>query len=404
AADAAGTAGPLAGYRVLELGSTIAGPFCGRLFADFGAEVVKIEAPEGDPLRTMGSHVGDVSLYAASLLRNKSLLALDLRQPEGRQIALRLAAACDVVIENFRPGTLERWGLGYEQLREVNRGIVMVRISGFGQNGPYSGRPGYGVIGEALSGLRGLTGDPDRPPARINTSLGDYLTGLYAAFGAVMALNLRGRTGEGQVVDAALYECAFSLLEPHVPAFEKLGLIAQRAGSALPGSVPNNLYRCADGRHIHITAMADPVFRRLCAAMERAGLADDPRFAKASLRVANAAAIDAAIEQWTGSRPLAEIEAALLRHEVPASRIYDVADIFADPHYAAREMLPSVPSDELGSVTLTQVVPRLAATPGRIRHAGGAVGRDTRPVLARLLAMTEAEIEALVARQIVACA
>ncbi|MBN9427008.1 MAG: CoA transferase [Burkholderiales bacterium] len=398
------SAGPLAGYRVLELGSTIAGPFCGRLFADFGAEVIKIEAPDGDPVRTMGSHVDGVSLYAASILRNKSLLAIDLRQAQGCELALRLAARCDVVIENFRPGTLERWGLGYDALRAANRGIVMVRISGFGQSGPYSRRAGYGVIGEALSGLRELTGDPDRPPARINTSLSDYLTGLYAAFGAMMALNLRERTGEGQVVDAALYECAFSMLEPHVPAFDKLGIVARRSGSALPGSVPNNLYRCADARYIHITAMADSVFRRLCAAMNRDELAEDPRFACAAQRVANAEAIDALIAQWTGSLTLADVEAALQCRDVPASRIYDVADIFADPHYAARGMLARVPSEELGGVTLANVVPRLLGTPGRVRQAGGAVGRDTRGVLSRLLGLSDAQIDSLADQHVIACA
>jgi len=230
--------GPLAGTRVLELGSTVAGPFCGRLLADFGAEVIKIEPAEGDAVRTMGKRFHGKSLYAASIFRNKSLVCLDLREPRGQEIARKLAAKSDVLIENFRPGGLEKWGLGYDRLSAENPGLVMVRISGFGQDGPYGQRAGYGVIGEAVSGLRHVTGDPDRPPARIAVSLTDCITGLYGAFGATLALLARGKTGRGQVVDAALYECAFSFMEPHVPAYDKLGAVAMRTGSRLPDSTP----------------------------------------------------------------------------------------------------------------------------------------------------------------------
>lgn len=388
--------GPLAPYRVLEVGSTIAGPFCGRLFADFGAEVVKVEALEGDPMRSMGSHVDGVSLYAASILRNKELLSLDLRTPAGRDLLRRLAARCDVLVENFRPGTLEKWGLPYETLREANPGLVLVRISGYGQTGPYSARPGYGVISEALSGLRGVTGDPDRPPARMNTSLTDYLTGLYAAFGALAALDHRQRTGEGQVVDAALYEAGFSFMEPHVPAFAQRGIVAGRTGSALPGSVPNNLYPTRDESHIHITAMADAVFRRLCAAMDRPELATEPRFAKAVDRVRHAAALDALIGAWTAMRDLPDIERTLAAAEVPASRIYSIEDIFSDPHYQARGMLARVPSSALpDGVTVANVVPRLSATPGVIRHAGRRPGEDSAAVLSRWLGLPDDDIQAL---------
>lgn len=391
--------GPLAPYKVLEIGSTIAGPFCGRLFADFGAEVVKVEALEGDPVRSMGHHVDGHSLYAASILRNKANAAIDLRTEAGRALVRSLAAQADVLIENFRPGTLEKWDLSYERLRADNQGLVLVRISGYGQTGPYAGRPGYGVISEAMSGLRSVTGDADRPPARMNTSLTDYLTGLYAAFGALAALDHRQRTGEGQVVDAALYECGFSLMEPHVGAYAHRGVVAQRTGSALPGSVPNNLYATADGRHLHIAAMADAVFRRLCGAIGQPQLVEDPRFAAAAARVGQAPALDAVVGAWTASRTLDEAEAALRAADVPAARIYSVADAFADPHYAARGTVVHAPAPQLPQlpqgVAMANVVPRLSATPGAVRHAGRARGEDTRAVLARWLGLDAAAIDQL---------
>jgi crotonobetainyl-CoA:carnitine CoA-transferase CaiB-like acyl-CoA transferase len=264
--------------RVLELGSTVAGPFCGRLLADFGAEVIKVEAAEGDTVRSMGKRLDGRSLYAASIFRNKELISVDLRLPEGQEVVRKLVRSCDVVVENFRPGALERWNLGYDDLSKINPKLIMVRISGFGQTGPYSERPGFGVIGEALSGLRHITGDPDRPPARVAVSLTDYITGLYGAFGAVMAILAQRQTGRGQVIDTALYESAFSFMEPHIPAYDKLGVVAGRAGSKLPDSVPNNLYPTRDKAFIHIAAVGDPVFRRFATTMGRADLADDARF------------------------------------------------------------------------------------------------------------------------------
>ncbi len=396
------TPGPLAGLRVLELGSTVAGPFCGRLFADFGAEVIKVELPEGDPVRTMGSKEGDVSLYAASIFRNKALIAVDMRSEQGRHVVRQLALQSDILVENFRPGALEKWGLGWEALHAENPRLIMIRISGYGQTGPASDRPGYGVIGEAVSGLRHVTGVPDRPPARLNTSLGDYVTGLYAAFGAMVALQVRQQSGRGQLVDAALYECAFSFMEPHVPAYQRLGVVAQRTGSALPGSVPNNLYTTKDDRSVHITAIADSVFRRLCGAMGRTDLAAADRFGTARARVADADTVDAEIQRWTSTLTLEEVEAALLAADVPATRIFTMEDIFADPQYRARGMLCSVYSPELkDEVTLANVVPRLGATPGRIRHAGKAVGADTRRVLEEVLRLSPAEIDELVASQVI---
>jgi crotonobetainyl-CoA:carnitine CoA-transferase CaiB-like acyl-CoA transferase len=393
--------GPLTGYRVLELGSTVAGPFCARLMADFGAEVVKIEPFEGDPIRSAGRHADGKSLYAASILRNKRLIAVDMRAERGREVVRRLVPRCDVVVENFRPGTLEKWGMGYEELTAVRPDLVMVRISGFGQTGPYSRRPGYGVICEAASGLRHITGDPDRPPARVAVALTDYITGLYAAYGAVMALLHRERTGEGQYVDAALAECAFSFMEPHVTAYDKLGAIANRMGSALAGSVPNNLYATRDGSYVHIQAAQAAVFRRFAGAIGMPELLEDERFMTAIARARNSAALDSIVAAWTSSHTLAEVQQALDAAEVPAMRINTIADVFADPHFAERGMLARVPSEELGDVTVPAPVPRLSRTPGRVLYAGRRVGQDTRSVLGELGGYTGAELGALEADRIV---
>ncbi len=394
---------PLAGYRVLELGSTVAGPFCGRLLADFGAEVIKVEAAEGDPVRSMGKRFQGKSLWAASIFRNKSLIAIDLRQPRGQELVKKLASRCDFLIENFRPGSLEAWGLGYDELARENPGLILIRISGYGQTGPYRERPGYGVICEAVSGLRHITGDPDRPPGRIATSTTDYITGLYAAFGAMLALEARRKTGKGQVIDAALYEGAFSFMEPHVPAYDKLGAIAMRAGSRLPGNAPNNLYPTSDGQYVHITAASDGVFRRIASAIGEPQLADDPRFKTALARVDNEDAIDDMITRWTLQHTCGEAETKLHAAAVPAARIYTVADIFQDPHYAARGMLARVPDDDLGEITLTNVVPKLSETPGAIRHSGHRVGQDTRRVLMELTGLSQEDIAELEAQRIIAC-
>ena len=387
--------GPLSGYRVLEMGSTVAGPFCGRLLADFGAEVIKIEPAEGDPVRTMGKRFHGKSLYAASIFRNKSLISVDLRTKAGQEVVRKLAAKCDVVVENFRPGGLEKWGLGYADLSKINPGLVMVRISGFGQDGPYSSRAGYGVIGEAVSGLRHVTGDPDRPPARIAVSITDYITGLYAAFGAVMALLARGKSGRGQYIDSALYECAFSFMEPHIPAFEKLGLVANRSGSRLADSTPNNLYVSRDRQFIHITAMGDGVFRRLCECMGSPQLADDARFRDAVDRSHNHEAIDDLIGQWCAKHDLAELERVLHAAGVPATRIFTMADIFRDAHYQARGSIVNAPDEDLGSIAMAVPVPRLSSTPGAVRHAGRHIGQDTRRVLGEVAGLSEADLDRL---------
>jgi crotonobetainyl-CoA:carnitine CoA-transferase CaiB-like acyl-CoA transferase len=395
--------GPLSGYRVLELGSTVAGPFCARLLADFGADVVKIEAAEGDPVRQLNAAVNGKSLYAASILRNKRIASFDFRKVEARELVKRLIPKFDIVVENFRPGTLEKWGLGYEDLRRLHPGLVMTRISGFGQSGPYRDQPGYGVIGEAKSGLRHMIGDPDRPPSRVGIPLTDYITGVYAAFGTVMAVLAREKSGAGQCVDATLIESAFSFMEAYVPTYEKTGKIGKRTGARLADSAPNTLFPTRDGSHIHIAALADPVFRRLAAAIGRPELATDPRFAEQRARSANEALIEGIVAEWTSARDLDEIEAILRKGDVPASRIYDMADIFRDPHYKARGMLVTVPDDDLGSVTLAGVVPKLSATPGRLRWSGRRVGQDTRAFLKDTAGLSYAEIDRLVAEGVVYC-
>jgi crotonobetainyl-CoA:carnitine CoA-transferase CaiB-like acyl-CoA transferase len=389
---------------VLELTTTLAGPFCGRLLADFGAEVIKVEPATGDHLREMGKRVKGKSLYAASVLRNKSLIALDLRTEAGQDIAGKLAEKCDIVIENFRPGTLEKWNLGYDVLSAKNPRLVMVRISGFGQSGPYSRRPGYGIIAEALSGLRHLTGEPDAPPPRIAVSLTDYIAAVYAAFGAVTALHHAQRTGRGQVVDTALFEGAFSFTEPYIPAFDKLGIVQNRTGHRLPNSTPNNLYFTRDGQFIIIAAPAQPLFQRLAAAMGQPELATDDRFRNAVERSAHEDDLDAIISQWTERHTLEELEKVLHEADIPASRAFNIADIFADPHYEARGMLPEVPDEDLGPVRMAGVVPKFSATPGRIRWAGRQVGQDTRQVLLELAALSPSEVDRLEADGVVMCA
>ena len=395
--------GPLSDYRVLELGSTAAGPFCARLLADFGAQVVKIEAVEGDPIRQMGEVVNGKSLYGASICRNKLIASFDFRKAEARELIKAVIPKFDIVVENFRPGTLEKWGLGYEDLRKINPRLIMTRISGYGQTGPYKDRPGYGVIGEAMSGLRHMIGDPDRPPSRAAIPLTDYITALYAAFGTVTAVVAMGKTGAGQVVDATLIESAFSFMEYHVPAYEKTGKIGMRTGPRLPDSAPNTLFPTSCGSYIHIAALADAVFRRLAAAMGRPELGTDPRFAEMRNRNKHQDLIDGIVAEWTSTLPLEELESILTKGDVPASRIYTMADIFKDPHYSEREMLVPTPDEELGSVTLAGVVPKLSATPGRLRWAGHRIGQDTREFLREAAGLGDAEIDALIARGVVFC-
>ncbi|KAB2872056.1 MAG: CoA transferase [Burkholderiaceae bacterium] len=395
--------GPLVGHRVLELGSTASGPFCARLLADFGAEVVKIEPAEGDPIRQLGETVAGKSLYAATICRNKSIACIDFHKPEARELLKTMIPEFDIVVENFRPGTLEKWGLGYDELAPLRPGLIMTRVSGYGQTGPYRNRPGYGVIGEAMSGLRHMIGDADRPPSRVAIPLTDYIAGLYAAFGTVMAVLVREKTGVGQWVDASLIESAFSFMEAYVPAYEKTGKTGMRSGARLPNSAPNTLFPTRDGSHIHIAALADGVFRRLAGVMGRPELGTDPRFADQASRNRNEAEIEALVGAWTAAHDLGELQAALDAADVPASRIFTMADIYHDPHYRAREMLTEVPDDDLGSVTLAGVVPKMSATPGAVCWSGHRTGQDTRAILRRLARLEDAEIDRLQVSGVIAC-
>jgi crotonobetainyl-CoA:carnitine CoA-transferase CaiB-like acyl-CoA transferase len=393
--------GPLAGYRVLELGSTVAGPYCARLLADFGAEVVKVEDVGGDPLRSLGDSLNGKSFYASTILRNKKIISIDLRKAQGRNLVQRLVPHFDIVVENFRPGALEKWGLGYTDLLKLRPDLIMTRISGFGQTGPFKNRPGYGVIGEAVSGLREMIGDPDRPPSRVGLPLTDYITAVYAAFGTIMAILVREKTGRGQFVDATLYESAFSFLEASVPTYDKTGQIATRAGTRLPGSAPNNLYPTRDGRHIQITALADQVYRRLAAVMDRPELGTDARFAQMSNRVKNQDELDEIVATWTSRHDLFDLEQRLNEVDVPASRIFNMQDIFEHPLFEQRNMLLQIPDDDLGSIKQPGVVPKLSGTPGRVRWSGHRNGQDTRAVLHEYLAMTDADIDALLHDEVV---
>ncbi|MFY9137247.1 CaiB/BaiF CoA transferase family protein [Zwartia sp.] len=393
--------GPLAGYTVIELCSTIAGPACARLLADFGAEVIKIEPSDGDPVRNMGSHDGNVSLYATSILRNKQSVSINLRTPQGQSLVRKLIAQADIVVENFRPGTLERLGLDYASLSKDNPGLVMVRISGYGQTGPYKDRPGYGVTCEAIAGVRHMTGDPDRPPARVALAVTDEHTAVFAAFGALMAILQRQKTGKGQIVDSTLYESAFSMMEPHVPAYDRLKIIPKRVGSNLPSTAPNSLYPTQDGSFVLIAANNDVIFKRLAQAMDQPELSTDERYATQRARAARVKEVNKIVEDWAAHYSAAEIETRLIAAEVPVSKVFTIEDIFHDPHFKQREMLVQVPHPEFGELTLMGVVPKLSDTPGKIRHAGHKVGQDTTEVLQNKLGLNMDELNDLLKQGVI---
>jgi crotonobetainyl-CoA:carnitine CoA-transferase CaiB-like acyl-CoA transferase len=395
-----GAALPLAGLKVLELGALIAGPFCTKILGEFGADVVKIEPPgHGDPLRKWRHLRDGTSVWWHVQSRNKRSVTVDLRKPEGQAIVRALAARADIVVENFRPGTLESWDLAFDSLRAQNPGLILVRVSGYGQDGPYSGRPGFGVIGEAMGGLRHVTGTPDRPPSRTGISIGDTLSALYGVIGAMVALEHRRKTGEGQVVDVALYESVFSVMESLLPEFDAFGVVGARTGSIQPGIAPTSAYRCRDGSYVLIAGNGDSIFRRLALAMGRDDLANDPALAHNDGRAAKQAWLDAEIEAWTSAREPGEVLAAMQAADVPASKIYTVKDIADDAHYAAREMIRTV-STPSGPLKVPGVVPKLVATPGRIDGGGPALGQHTDEVLAEL-GYDAARIAALRAAKVV---
>jgi crotonobetainyl-CoA:carnitine CoA-transferase CaiB-like acyl-CoA transferase len=391
---------PLAGLKVLELGALIAGPFCTKLLAEFGADVVKIEPPgSGDPLRQWRYVRDGTSVWWHVQSRNKRSVTADLRQPEGQAIARALAERADIVVENFRPGTLEEWGLGYDAIAARNPGVVMVRISGYGQSGPYHERPGFGVIGEAMGGLRYVTGTADRPPARTGISIGDTLSALYGVIGAMVALEHRRKSGRGQMVDVALYESVFSVMESLLPEFDAFGAVRERTGSILPGIAPTSAYRCNDGSHVLIAGNGDSIFRRLCGAIGRADLAADAALAHNEGRAARQLWLDEQIEAWTAQRSPDAVLAAMARADVPASKIYTIRDIAADAHYAARDMLRTIDTPS-GPLRVPGVVPKLSETPGGFTGGGPALGQHTDEVL-REIGYDAERIAALRARGVV---
>ncbi|KVO33508.1 CoA-transferase [Burkholderia ubonensis] len=374
---------PLDGIRVLELGQLIAGPFAGRMLAEFGADVIKVEPPgTGDPLRKWRMLHDGTSVWWAAQSRNKTSLTLDLRTPEGQDVIRRLVADADVLIENFRPGTLEGWGLGWDALSAINAGLIMLRVSGYGQTGPYRDRPGFGVIAEAMGGLRHLTGEPGRTPVRVGVSLGDSLSGLHGLIGVLLALRHREQQGgNGQVVDVALYESVFNMMESLLPEYAVFGAVREAAGSSLPGVAPTNAYRCRDGRYALIAGNGDSIFRRLMALVGRPDLGDDPALAHNDGRVAQVERIDAAIGAWTALQDRDDVLAALNEARIPAGRIYDVADIAADPHYHARGMIVDDTLPDGTPVRVPGIVPKLGATPGRITRSAPTLGEGTDAVL-----------------------
>lgn len=396
---------PLTGVRVLELGTLIAGPFCARVLAEFGAEVIKVESPEGgDPLRNWRKLYQGTSLWWLAQARNKKSIAIDLKAAEGQDIIRRLVADTDIVVENFRPGALEAWNIGWPQLSAINPGLVMVRLSGYGQTGPYKSRPGFGSIAEAMGGLRHLTGYPDRAPVRVGVSIGDSIAALYGAIGALMALRQREvNGGAGQVVDVALYEAVFALMESLLPEYDMFGFIRERTGSSLPGIVPSNTYPTRDGKYVVIGANNDSIFKRFMHAIGRGDLADDPELANNAGRTKRTDEIDGVIEAWTRSVDLERALDVLNAAEVPAGKIYDIADIATDPQYAAREMLQSFALSGGASIKLPGIVPKLERTPGQTRWLGPRLGEHTHEILSSL-GYSAHDIETMVARKVIGLA
>jgi formyl-CoA transferase len=393
---------PLTGIKVLELGQLIAGPFAAKTLADFGADVIKVEAPgAGDPLRRWRLLKNGTSVWWQVQSRNKRSLAMDLKDPQAQEIVRRLAQDADVLIENFRPGAMEGWGLGPDALLELNPRLIMLRISGYGQTGPYRDRPGFGVVAEAMGGLRHLTAEPGRVPVRVGVSIGDTLAALHGVIGILLALHHRHGSGRGQVIDVALFEAVFNCMESLLPEYSAFGAVRGPAGSALPGIAPSNAYLCSDGGYALVAGNGDSIFKRLMAAIGRDDLAADPALADNAGRVARVGEIDAAIGEWTAKHSVDAVLAALDQAAVPAGRIYTVADIAADPHYLARGMLQEVQMDDGSRLAVPGIVPKLSATPGAHRRNAPRLGQDTDDVL-RELGISPAQISELKRRGIVA--
>ncbi|WP_093087246.1 CaiB/BaiF CoA transferase family protein [Sphingobium sp. AP50] len=392
--------GALAGIRVIELGQLIAGPFCGQLLGDMGADVIKVEPPrQGDPMRNWGH--GDAKLWWEVVARNKKSVSANLRVPEGQDIVRKLAATADILIENFKPGTMEKWGLGPDDLHAINPRLIIVRVSGYGQTGPYSSRAGFGGIGEAMGGWRYIVGDPDRAPSRMGVSIGDSLAATYGCMGALAALHARERTGRGQVVDSALYEAVLQVMESLVPEYAVQGHVRTRSGSILEGIAPSNVYPTSDGEYL-IGANQDAIFGRLCKAMGRPELAGDERYATHVARGRHQTELDDLIADWTRTLTVDELETLMIEHSIPAGKIYRAADMLEDPHFAAREALVEMDSPRWGKFRMQNSFPKLSDTPGSIRSlAPTEIGQHNAEIYGALLGLDQAEIDRLSAAGVI---
>jgi formyl-CoA transferase len=392
--------GALAGLRVVEMGQLLAGPFCGQLLGDMGAQVIKLEPPGGgDPMRLWGQ--GEDKVQWEVIARNKQSVSCNLRVAEGQALARRIIATADIVVENFKPGTLEKWGLGPDVLHRDNPGLIIARMSGYGQSGPYSDRAGFGGIGEAMGGWRYIVGEPDRPPARMGISIGDTLTATYGCMGVLAALHSRTQTGRGQVVDAALYECVLQVMEGLIPEYDHSGVIRERSGSILPGIAPSNVYSCADGDYM-IGANKDEIFRRLAAVMGQPDLADDPRYATHIARGHNQTELDVLINRWTATLTVAEVDRLMVAASIPAGRVYRAPEMLADPHFAAREAIVDVTTERFGPMKMQNAFPKLSATPSSVRSpAPSVVGQHNADIYGGLLGLSAAQQDALAARGVI---
>ena len=398
--DATARKGPLTDIRLIELGQLIAGPFCGQLMADMGADVIKVEPPgKGDPMRVWGR--GDYPLWWSVCARNKRVVTANLREPEGQELVRKLVASADMVLENFRPGTMERWGLGYEDLVKINPGIIMIRVSGYGQTGPYSKRAGYAAIGEAMGGMRYLCGEPDRQPSRAGLSIGDTLAATYACNGALAALHHRDKTGEGQVVDASIFESVLNVMEATIPEYVVSDYIRERSGSTLPNVAPSNIYDCSDGIFL-VAANQDTVFKRLCETMGRPELAADERFASHTARGKNMVELDGIINDWTKTKTVDELDRLMQEAGVPAGKIYRAPEMLEDPHFQAREAIVDTPTEQWPNLKMQNVFPRMSKTQGEIRWPGDAtLGAHNDEVYKDLLGLSEDELNSLKDKSII---
>jgi len=397
--------GALKDIRVIEMGQLIAGPFCGQLLGDMGAEVIKVEPPAvdgkggGDPMRNWGR--GEDKLWWEVVSRNKKAVSANLRVPEGQELVRKLAATADILIENFKPGTMEKWGLGPDILHEINPRLIIVRVSGYGQTGPYSSRAGFGGIGEAMGGWRHIVGDPDRAPSRMGISIGDTMAASYGCMGALAALHSRESSGKGQVVDSALYEAVLQVMESVVPEYDYSGYIRERSGSVLPGIAPSNVYKCADGEYL-IGANQDAVFGRLCQAMGRPELATDPRYINHVARGTNQTELDELIEEWTKTLTVDELEKLMIAHSIPAGKMYRAPEMMDDPHFAAREAIIELETPRWGTLKMQNAFPKLSGTPSTVRTpAPDRIGQHNAEIYGQLPDIGEQELAQLSAQGVI---